>query len=49
LPYLKTDCSGTFEVSNNSLAKAALRFRRPGQPDLDLSTDGGAVIEITGE
>jgi hypothetical protein len=49
LPYLKTDCSGTFEVSNNSLAKAALRFRRPGQPDLELSTDGGAVIEMTGE
>lgn len=49
LPYLKTNCLGTFEVSNNSLAKAALRFRRPGQPDLELFTDGGAVIEMTGE
>jgi hypothetical protein len=49
LPYLKTNCSGTFEVSNNSLAKTMLRFRRPGHADLELSTNGGAVIEMTGE
>jgi hypothetical protein len=49
VPYLKTNCSGTFVVSNNSLAKTMLRLRRPGQPDLELSTDGGAVIEMAGE
>jgi hypothetical protein len=47
--YLKTDCSETFDASNNSLACPTLRFGQPGQSALDLSTDGGAVLEMTGE
>lgn len=48
LPYLKTDCSGTFEVSNNSLARATLRFQRRGHSERELITDRGAVLEMTG-
>jgi hypothetical protein len=48
LPYLKTNCSGTFEVSNNSLARATLYLLRPGQPAEPLSTDAGAVLEMVG-
>jgi hypothetical protein len=48
LPYLKTDCSGTFDVSNNSLARATLRFERKGHSERELVTDGGAVLEMTG-
>lgn len=48
LPYLKTDCSSCFEVANNSLARATLYFRRPGQPLVELTTDGGAVLEMVG-
>ncbi len=48
LPYLKTDCSGTFEVSNNSLARAEFEFRRPGQPAEKMVTEGGAVLEMAG-
>ena len=38
LPYVKTDCSGSFEVTNNSLAKASLRLERPGGPIETLET-----------
>lgn len=48
LPYLKTDCSGTFEVANNSLARARLTILRPGQPAEEFSTDTGAVLELAG-
>jgi hypothetical protein len=48
LPYLKTDCSGTFEVANNSLARATLYLLRPGQPAAPLSTDTGTVLEMVG-
>jgi hypothetical protein len=48
LPYLKTDCSGTFEVANNSLANAVLRLTRPGRPLEELETRGGAVLEMVG-
>jgi hypothetical protein len=48
LPYLKTDCSGTFEVANNSLARTKLTFSRPGRPDVVLETDVGAVLEMAG-
>ena len=48
LPYLRTDCSGTFDVANNSLARATLKFSRHGQPDVELATDVNAVLEITG-
>jgi hypothetical protein len=49
LHYLKTDCSGTFEVSNNSLARATLRVECKGQPERELFTDGGAVLEMAGD
>ena len=49
LPYLKTNCSGSFEVTNNSLSAANLYFRRPGQPVIELRTDGGVVLEMVGE
>ena len=48
LPYLKTDCSGSFEVTNNSLARAVLRLERPGRPVEILETSNGAVLEMVG-
>lgn len=48
LPYVKTDCSGSFEVTNNSLAAARLVFKRKGNPSEELSTDVGAVLEMAG-
>jgi hypothetical protein len=48
LPYLKTDCSGSFEVANNSLADAVIRLQIPGCPFEILETTGGAVLEIVG-
>jgi hypothetical protein len=48
LPYVKTDCSGSFEVVNNSLAKAVLRLERPGRPVETLETSTGAVLEMVG-
>ena len=48
LPYVKTDCSGSFEVANNSLANAVLRFERPGRSAERLETIGGAVLEMGG-
>ena len=49
LPYVKTNCAGTFEVANNSLANAALVLRRAnGQVEM-LETRGGAVVEMAGE
>jgi hypothetical protein len=49
LPYLKTNCSATFEVVNNSLARATLVFCRAGQNLEQITTDGGAVIEMAGD
>lgn len=48
LPYLKTDCSGTFEVANNSLARATLCLSRAGELPETISTDDGAVVEMAG-
>jgi hypothetical protein len=50
LPYAKTDCSGMFEVSNNSRARAQLRMRLSNRdgPE-ELATEGGAVLEMTGD
>lgn len=48
LPYLKTDCSGSFEVSNNSLAQAALTIRQGGQ-EIRLTANAGAVLEMVGQ
>jgi len=44
--YTKTDCSGTFEVANNSLASAALLLESPGRSPERLETADGAVLEI---
>lgn len=48
LPYIKTDCSGTFQVANNSLASASLLLEINGRPWERLETAGGAVLEIVG-
>jgi len=48
LPYLKTDCSGSFEVVNNSRARAVLRLERPGRAVETLETRIGAVLEMVG-
>jgi len=49
LPYSKTDCSGQFEVANDSLASARLILRLPGRGAEELTTDTGAVLEMAGE
>ena len=48
LPYLKTDCTGSFEVANNSLAKATVRLLQPGKPVEEFQTTTGAVLEMAG-
>lgn len=48
LPYLKTDCSGTFNVMNNSFAKASLQIERADGLIEKLETATGAVLEIVG-
>ncbi len=48
LPYVKTDCSGSFEVTNNSLARAVVRLERRGRAVETLETGIGAVLEMVG-
>jgi hypothetical protein len=48
LPYLKTDCTGSFEVINNSLASAAVGLQIPGRAAERLESATGAVLEIVG-
>jgi hypothetical protein len=48
LPYLRTDCKGSFEVSNNSLCKASVQLKRINQPAGRLETSNGAVLEMVG-
>jgi hypothetical protein len=48
LPYVKTDCSGRFEVANDSLALARITVRLPGRAAEELTTDSGAVLEMVG-
>jgi hypothetical protein len=48
LPYMKTDCSGTFEVSNNSRARARVICNLRGKR-VEFETTDGAVLEMTGE
>jgi hypothetical protein len=48
LPYVKTDCSGTFEVANNSLASASILLESAGRAPTKLETTHGAVLEIVG-
>jgi hypothetical protein len=44
VPYTKTDGSGTFPVSNASLARAIVKL---GQSET-LETETGAVLEMGG-
>jgi hypothetical protein len=48
LPYVKTNCSGRFEVANDSLALARMVLRLPGKAADELTTDSGAVLEMAG-
>ena len=48
LPYLKTDCSGSLEVMNNSLARATLCLKPRGGLVEKLETTAGAVVEMGG-
>jgi hypothetical protein len=48
LPYVKTDCTGSFEVMNNSLSRAVIRLERPGRSKETLETTIGAVLEMVG-
>jgi hypothetical protein len=48
LPYVKTDCSGSFEVANNSLARATVRLQRRDGSVGNLETATGGVLEIVG-
>jgi hypothetical protein len=49
LPYMKTNCSGSFEVANNSLANARVCLRHGGGLVETLETSSGAVLEMAGE
>ena len=48
LPYVKTNCTGSFEVANNSLARAVLRLEEQNRPVEVLETSSGAVLEMVG-
>jgi hypothetical protein len=48
LPYVKTDCKGSFEVANNSLARAVLRLERRDRAVEILETSMGAALEMVG-
>lgn len=48
LPYFKTDCSGPFEVANDSLATARMILPMPRRPIEELTTNSGAVLEMAG-
>jgi hypothetical protein len=48
LPYCRTDGSGQFEVSNDSLATARMTLYTPNCAPMELSTDTGAVVETAG-
>lgn len=46
LPYIKTDCSGSFEVVNNSLASASVLLESADRAPETLETNDGAVLEM---
>ncbi len=48
LPYLKTDCSGSFEVANNSLASASILLESADGARERLEAAAGAVLEMVG-
>ena len=49
LPYWKTDCSGSFDVLNNSLARATSRLEWPDGRVEKLETTDGAALELGGQ
>jgi hypothetical protein len=49
LPYLKTDCSGNFDVFNNSLARAIVHLQHNDGSSETLETRTGAVLEMGGQ
>ena len=48
LPYRKTDCSGSFELANNSLASASILLQRAQGVPETFETTTGAVLEMVG-
>jgi hypothetical protein len=48
LPYVKTNCTGTFQVRNNSLASAMIRLKRGDGTTESLESTSGAVLEKAG-
>ena len=48
LGYVKTDCSGQFEVANDSLAAGKMTLRLLGKAAEELTTESGAVLEMVG-
>jgi hypothetical protein len=48
LPYIRTDCSGSFEVTNNSLASASMLLEGLEGASERLETNSGAVLEMVG-
>jgi len=48
VPYLKTDCSGSFVVMNNSLASACVTLEHADAATETLQTSDGAVLEMVG-
>jgi len=48
LPYIKTDCTGSFEVVNNSLASASVLLQTASGQTERLETATGAVLEMVG-
>jgi len=48
LAYVKTDCSGTFDVFNNSLSGAVVRLTHANGNIEEFRTVTGAVLEMTG-
>jgi hypothetical protein len=46
--YVKTDCSGSFEVVNNSLASASILLESSNHAPERLETTSGAVLEMVG-
>jgi hypothetical protein len=48
LDYLKTDCKDSFEVANNSLARATLYIQMENKSVEKLETTADAVLEMTG-
>jgi len=48
LPYVKTDCSGTFEVSNNSRSRIRVTLDLPTGRQ-EFSSENDSVLEMTGD